>query len=94
MSPANILAVAIPTLAILFGILLNRQDAISIRAELKAVESALRNEMAQLRKDINADMLQLRKDLNADMVQLRNSIHADMVGLHERIAVVEAKQQG
>jgi hypothetical protein len=76
----------------------------SLRGEIKSVETTMRAEMIQLRKDINADMLQLRKDLtadmaqlrkdlNADMVQLRNGIHSDMVGLHERIAVVEAKQQ-
>ncbi len=88
MTAANVLAIAVPTLAILFGILLNRQDALSIRAELKAVEQGLRSEIGTLRRDVYAELGSLR----AEMVLLRNSIHADMVGLHERIAVVEAKQ--
>ena len=37
-------------------------------------------------------MTQLRTDLARDIAQLRDSIHSDMIGLHERVAVVEAKQ--
>jgi len=96
MNPANVLAVAIPTIAILFGILLNRQDATAIRAELKSVELALRNELRSeigtLRSELRGEMRSEIGSLRAEMVQLRNSIHADMIGLHERLAVVEAKQ--
>ncbi len=69
MTPVLIAAI-VPTLVVLIGILLNRQDAISIRSELKT-------EIGQLR---------------AEIITLRDNIHRDMVGLHERIAVVEAKQ--
>jgi len=65
-----LIAAIVPTLVVLIGILLNRQDAISIRSELKT-------EIGQLR---------------AEIITLRDNIHRDMVGLHERIAVVEAKQ--
>jgi hypothetical protein len=30
--------------------------------------------------------------MRSEMVALRDSIHRDMVALHERVAVVEAKQ--
>ncbi len=69
MTPVLIAAI-VPTLVVLIGILLNRQDAISIRSDLKT-------EIGQLR---------------AEIITLRDNIHRDMVGLHERIAVVEAKQ--
>jgi len=65
-----LIAAIVPTLVVLIGILLNRQDAISIRSDLKT-------EIGQLR---------------AEIITLRDNIHRDMVGLHERIAVVEAKQ--
>jgi hypothetical protein len=77
----NAFSIVIPTVAVLLGVLLNRQDA-----------TALRSEMAQLRGDVNRNIAQLRTELRSEMVQFRNTIHADMIGLHERIATVEAKQ--
>jgi hypothetical protein len=41
--------------------------------------------------NLRTEMVQLRVDLNRDMTQLRDSIHRDMISLHERVAVVEAK---
>lgn len=73
----DLLVIAIPTLAVMFGILLNRQDATAIRAEVKSEIGQLRSEMGQLR---------------SEMISLRDSIHRDMVGLHERITTVESKQ--
>jgi len=32
-------------------------------------------------------------NLRSEIIQLRDNIHRDMVGLHERIAVVETKQE-
>jgi hypothetical protein len=81
MTAANVLAIAVPTLAILFGILLNRQDATSIRTEMKS-------EIGQLRAEFRSEIGSLR----SEMFQLRDSIHRDMIGLHERLATVEAKQ--
>lgn len=77
------LTIAVPTFAVLLGVLFNRQEMM-----------ALRSEMGQLRKDITSDMGQLRVDINRDMTLLRDSIHRDMIGLHERVAVVESKQEG
>jgi len=76
-----LIAAIVPTLVVLIGILLNRQDAISIRSDLKT-------ESGQLRSELKTEIGQLR----AEITTLRDNIHRDMVGLHERIAVVEAKQ--
>jgi hypothetical protein len=78
---ANIVTISIPTLTVLIGILMNRQDTTALRAELKSEIGGLRNEM---RSEIGS--------LRNEMFQLRDSIHRDMIGLHERLATVEAKQ--
>jgi hypothetical protein len=82
------LTIAIPTFAILLGVIFNRQETSGLRGDI----GQLRSDLTQLRVDIGRDMVQLRKDLNADMTSLRDSIHRDMIGLHERVAAVEAKQ--
>ncbi len=92
MNSLNAFAIVVPTIAVLIGILLNRQDATAIRSELKNVEIALRNEFNLQIGSLRAEMKSENNSLRAEMVQLRNGIHHDMVGLHERIAVVEAKQ--
>ena len=43
----------------------------------------------QLRTEVGSQIGQLR----TEMVSLRDSIHRDMVRIHERIAVVETKQE-
>ena len=48
--------------------------------------------LTQLRKDMVLDMAKLRKDLHRDMTQLRDNIHRDTVMLHERVAVMETRQ--
>lgn len=59
MNASTVFTIAIPTIAVMFGILLNRQDATSIRAELKAEIGQLRAEMIQLRNPIHSDMVSL-----------------------------------
>jgi hypothetical protein len=53
----DVFVISIPTLAVMFGILLNRQDAISIRAEVKAENGQLRSEIISLRDNIHRDMM-------------------------------------
>ena len=77
----DLLVTSIPTLAVMFGILLNRQEATAIRNEMKA-------EIAQLRSELKGEINALR----SETIALRNSIHHDMIGLHERLAVFESKQ--
>jgi hypothetical protein len=73
----DVLIIAIPTLAVMLGILLNRQDATSICAEVKHEIGQVGSEIGQLR---------------GETIALRDSIHRDMVSLHERVATVEARQ--
>jgi len=76
------IAIAIPTLAVLFGILLNRQDV-----------TAIRGEMAAMRTEFKADLHREIGGLRGEIVTLRDNIHQAMSGLHERLAVVETQQQ-
>jgi hypothetical protein len=77
----DVIVISLPTLAVLFGILLNRQDATAIRAEVK-------NEIGQLRSEMRSENGQLRSEI----ITLRDNIHRDMIGIHERLATVESKQ--
>jgi hypothetical protein len=72
----------VPTFFVLFGIILNRADVTSLRAE-----------MAALRAELHGEMTGLRAELHGEMTALRDSIHRDMVSLHERVAVVEERNK-
>ncbi len=71
------LAFIIPTLLMLLGVVMNRSDNAALGTEMATLANSLRSEMAAMRQD---------------MVTLRNQVHQDMVMLHERVAVVESKQ--
>ena len=86
------LTIAIPTFAVMLGVLFNRQELMALRGEMGQLRNDLTRDMTQLRGDMTRDMTQLRVDINRDMTSLRDSIHRDMIGLHERVAVVEAEQ--
>jgi hypothetical protein len=42
---------------------------------------------------LRAEMIQLRKDVSQELISFRDSIHRDIISLHERVAVVETRQQ-
>ena len=77
----DLLITSMPILAVMFGILLNRQEATTTRNEMKA-------ELAQMRSELRGEINALR----SETIALRDSIHRDMIGLHEHLAVVESKQ--
>lgn len=54
---ATILTIGIPTLAVLIGILLNRNDANRLDARITSVEQNLRNEIAAARKQAHDDTM-------------------------------------
>jgi hypothetical protein len=103
MNTLNAIALAVPTLVVLIGILMNRQENAalrselrsvegSLRSEIKSVESSLRSEIKSVESSLRSEIKSVENSLRSEMVQLRNSVHADMVGIHERLATVEAKQ--
>ncbi len=83
-----LIAALIPTLVVLIGILLNRQDAMAMRSEMGQLREEFKNENSQLRSEIKSEIAQLR----AEIITLRDNIRRDMMGLHERVATVEARQ--
>ena len=44
----DLLVIAIPTLAVMFGILLNRQDATAIRSEMVSLRDSIHRDMISL----------------------------------------------
>lgn len=80
-----ILTALIPTVAVLIGIILQRQDTRDLRSEMRADMNLLRTEM-------RSDMDALRTELRTDMIALRDQVHADLLLIHERVAKVEARQ--
>lgn len=87
------LAIGIPTLMVLIGILLNRSDITALRSEMVQLRADITKDVTAFRADIHKDMTAFRADIHKDMTTLRDSIHRDMVSLHERVAVAESKQQ-
>jgi hypothetical protein len=67
----DLFIVAIPTLAVMFGILLNRQEATAIRGEMSQLRTELRSEMGALRDSIHRDMISLHERVAT--VEARNS---------------------
>ena len=48
----DLLVIAIPTIAVMFGILLNRQDATAIRAEMVALRDSIHRDMISLHERV------------------------------------------
>ncbi len=87
MQPANILAIALPTLTVLVGILLNQASTNRLDARISALEVALRAEISGQTGSLRAEMAGLRGELNA----LRVSFHNDVVMLIERDNKLDAR---
>lgn|GEM_PF-3074784 len=85
----RLLSIRLPRTLVIPSWIGNRSDSRFLRGEINQI----RTEMKPLRVDINHDMTTLRADLTRYTATLLDSIHRDMVSLHERVAVVEAKQQ-
>ncbi|HEY5329929.1 MAG TPA: hypothetical protein VIJ79_08610 [Acidobacteriaceae bacterium] len=84
---------AIPTVAVLLGILLNRQDVTSIRGEIIAMRTDFHNKIDGLRAEFKDDLHREIGGLRTEIIAFRENTMRDMAGLHERLAVVESKQQ-
>lgn len=67
---------ALPTLMVLIGILLNRNDINRLDGRITALETSLRGEMASLRAEMNA---------------MRDRFHADMMVLMSSNGVLDAR---
>ena len=72
----NLLAIFIPTLTVLIGILLNRDATNRLEASVRADISTLRTDMAGLRSDMTA---------------LRAQTHSDLILLLERDNKLESR---
>ncbi len=94
----NILAITLPTLTVLVGILLNQNGLNRLDARINALETSLRGEMKDLRGEMKAletglrgEMKALETGLRGEMAALRTSFHSDVVMLMERDARLEQR---
>lgn len=75
----------LPTLMVLVGILLNRNDVSRLDARITALEVSLRGEMSTLRNEMASLRSELRGEIagiRAEMVSLRSQFHNDVLMLH------------
>ena len=64
------LTIALPTLMVLVGILLNRNDANRLDGRMNALEASVRGEFNAMRGDLN----ELRGELNVLRTQFHNDV--------------------
>ena len=79
---------AITLVAILAGILLNRNDVKELRAELRAEIGTVRGEIGTLRGDVRGEIGTLRSDINsfrAEMNARLTKIQDDLKGFHRSL---------
>jgi hypothetical protein len=72
------LAIGLPSILVILSWLSNRSETAALCTEINGLRSEVRGEVAQLRSEMHKDMMQLL---------------TSMVSLHERVAVVESRQQ-
>ena len=76
----NIIAAVLPTVAVLVGILLNRNDYNKLDARLGAVESRL-----------DARISSIKVELDARISGLENRLHSDMLLLIGKLTELEVR---
>lgn len=86
------LSIGIPTIAVTLAWLFNEFDINSLRAEIRYVKASLRAEIKYVESSLRAEIKNVVTSLRAEMNALRREIHSGTIPLHERLAVVEAKQ--
>jgi hypothetical protein len=91
---AGILTAVPPTLMVLIGILLNRNDINRLDGRISGLESSLRAEMSGMRSELNGRIDGVRGDLT----NFRSQVHNDLMTimginneLDKRVSVLEEK---
>jgi flagellar biosynthesis regulator FlaF len=79
--PTTALTIGIPTLAVLVGILLNRNDANRLDARITALGTELRQEIAALRIDLRQEIAALGTELRQEIAAVRQQSHEDIMVL-------------
>ena len=85
MSVAELLAIGLPTLSVLVGILLNRNDVSRLDGRITSLENRLAGEIASVRSEIGS----LRSSVSGEV----NSLRADIRELREDIALIRSDQR-
>ncbi len=81
MSIQAILAIGLPTLSVLIGILINRSDAARLDARITTEVAALRSTLTGEVNSLRADIREIRADLKLGREDMREFYRT--LGLHE-----------
>ena len=90
----NVLPIALPSLMVLVGILLNQNGLTRLDSRITTLEGSLRGEINRLRGEIKAVEVSLRAEmatLRAEIVSLRAAFHSDVLMLVERDTRLESR---
>lgn len=104
----NAAALFVPTVAVLLGIVLNwsnnsalRNDNISLRRDMDAFRVDSTRQFTDQKDSTQKQFADLKDLMFKQFADLKESTHKDalivlreMTALHERVAVIEAKQEG
>jgi septal ring factor EnvC (AmiA/AmiB activator) len=93
MNVPEILAISLPTLSVLVGILLNRSDTnrldTRITTELAALKTSVMAEIASSRASASAETSSLRASVTSDI----NSLRSDIREIRSDLAVIRNDQR-
>jgi hypothetical protein len=89
---------ALPTLMVLVGILLSRNDINRLDGRVTALETSQRADMTSLRGELRGDISSLRSEMRGEMGSLRGEMnamrdrfHSDMMMLMSSNASLDAR---
>lgn len=73
MNISTVLTITLPTLMVLVGILLNRNDVNRLDARITALDSSLRADISKLENSLRNEMIALRTQFHNDVLMLMGS---------------------
>jgi len=71
----EVVAVGVPLIAIIAGILFSRQDTASLRSEIQTSRSDMNNEFQLLRGNTSNEIQVLRTETGNELHEMRSEIH-------------------
>jgi hypothetical protein len=92
----DVIVVGIPLLAIMAGILMNRQDVNLLRGEIGGLRSELHSEVGSLRSELHSEIGGLRSEMNARFDSIQRDMrefYAELARHDTRIAVLEQNKR-
>jgi hypothetical protein len=78
---STLLTIGIPTLAVLLGILLNRNDSNRLDSRITTVAAELRSEIHALRTELHSEIQSLRTELHSEIQSSRTELRGEIIAV-------------